>query len=219
MKTHQINSDVQLLGVYHTWFLFTHFKWLQLGDTKIGGKKSEYLNRHIIVRYFKMNENLHAAIQDDKWKTLPEFSAFCETNGNLSSYDRDIQEKKSRLYSHLHSNNREYILMFGLTNCCFLSLYSEQQTASCVASYLLSDNCNTAPPLQENYSSNIHDRTINLNRFQMFLSTSTRCTSRNIILNSIHVAPYLTVINKIESGCDMSSDFPSTILVYFAIII
>ena len=213
MKTHQIKSDVQLLGAYHTYFLFTHFKWLQLGDPKIGGKKSGYLNRHIAVRYFLMNEDLHAAIQDNKWKTLPEFSAFCETNGNLSSYDRDIQEKKIKLVFTLALKQLRKHFDFWVNKLLFLSLLFEQQTALCVASYLLSDNCNTTPPLQENYNSNIHDRVINLNRFQNFVLT--RCTSRNMILNSVYVAPYLTAINNIESGCDMWSNVPSTILVSF----
>ena len=44
-----------------------------------------------------MHEDLNDAIQNDKWKTLPEFSAFCETNGNLSFEDCNIQEKKATL--------------------------------------------------------------------------------------------------------------------------
>ena len=202
-----------MLFSYHTYFLFTHFKWLQLGDPKIGGKKSGYLNWHIAVRYFLMNEDLHAAIQDNKWKTLPEFSTFCETNGNLSSYDWDMQEKKIKLVFTLALKQLRKHFDVWVNKLLFLSLYSEQQKALCVDSYLLSDNCNTTPPLQDNYNSNIHDRVINLNRFQIFVST--RCTSRNMILNSVHVAPYLTAINKIESGCDMWSDVPSTILVFF----
>ena len=43
MKTLQVKSNVYLLSAYHTYFLFTHFKWLQLGDPKLETRRQGIL--------------------------------------------------------------------------------------------------------------------------------------------------------------------------------
>ena len=213
LKTQQIKSDVHLLSAYHTYFLFNHFKWLQLGDQKIGGGKAGYLNRHIAVRYLPMHEDLNDAIQNDKWKTLPEFSAFCETNGNLSFEDCNIQEKKVTLVFTLALKLLRKHFDVWVNKLLFLSLYSEQPTASCIANYISSGDHNISNPIQESYNSSIHGRVVNLNRFQRFVST--RCTSKITITSSVHVAPYLAAISKIKTGGDMWIGVPSPVLVSF----
>ena len=92
MKTLQVKSNVYLLSSYHTYFLFTHFKCLQLGDPTIGDKKAGYLNRHITVRYFLVYENLTNADHNTNWKSLPAFCPFYESIRNLPPNAREEQD-------------------------------------------------------------------------------------------------------------------------------
>ena len=92
-----MKSDVYLLLVYHTYFLFPHFKWLQLSDPEIGEKKAGYLNRHIAVRYFLMYKDITSASRDTSWKTLPAFRLLYESIRDLSPNVQEEQGKKVSL--------------------------------------------------------------------------------------------------------------------------
>ena len=59
MDQPMIVCNHELMCVFHTWFLFLHFAYLQKGNAALGGTPS-FLSWHILVRYFLMQEDLNS---------------------------------------------------------------------------------------------------------------------------------------------------------------
>ena len=87
-----IINDLHLLCAFHTFFLFPHFQFLQLGDPKAGNTPS-FQARHVCVRYYLMLEDL-LVIEND-WETKEEFSEYVQTLEALDDDNMVIQKKKS----------------------------------------------------------------------------------------------------------------------------
>ena len=66
MNNKVILNDLELLVAFHSFFLFTHFKFMQDGDKECGGTPG-FIARHMTVRYFLMVEDLES-VEDDKWR-------------------------------------------------------------------------------------------------------------------------------------------------------
>ena len=73
-------------------FLFPHFRFLQLGDDKVGNTPS-FQARHVTICYFLMLEDL-LTIEND-WETEEEFSEYVSTLNDLSYEDKAAQKGSS----------------------------------------------------------------------------------------------------------------------------
>jgi hypothetical protein len=93
--TPEIESDIHLIDAYHKYFLCSHFAWLQKGNPQLGNKPG-FLNRHIVVRYFLMLQELSAAYEGEGegWKELDAFKSFRESMEPLDEATKVKQTKK-----------------------------------------------------------------------------------------------------------------------------
>jgi hypothetical protein len=91
LKTPQVVSDISLIDAYHKYFLCSHFAWLQKGDPELGNKPG-FINRHVAVRYFLMQEELSNAYGMEGWKTIiDDFKAF---RNSMEGLDQEAKTNK-----------------------------------------------------------------------------------------------------------------------------
>ena len=58
--------DHKLLCAFHSWLLFSHFKYLQRGDKEMGESLS-FLACHMLVPYIIMGSVIKKAKENNKW--------------------------------------------------------------------------------------------------------------------------------------------------------
>ena len=168
-----IISDVHLLVAIHKWFLFPHFKWCQLGDNAVGGTPS-FSARNMLVRYFSMMDQVRSA-ENGKWESLADFEGFKASVNGLPDEEQGIQRLKvTHFLRILCASLKKHFGMWISSNLLFLSLFSEQKTATCIAKFLSGG----VRDHEETYDSEAHGSQINLQKLRLFLEQ--QCTPDTI---------------------------------------
>ena len=114
VKNDAVRSDLELIAVFHSWFLFPHFKFLQEGDPVAGGTPS-FLARHITVRYFLTMNDLRI-IDTGEFKTHKSFRDYNMSVDALSISYQAIAQKSSSTFSDIWGNHLLNIPLYGWMN-------------------------------------------------------------------------------------------------------
>ena len=164
IKEPMIMSDVHLIAAFHNWFLFSHFKWCQLGDPEVGGTPS-FQSRHMLVRFFIMLTQVEDAMEE-KWMDMAEFNKFVRSLDNINDNEKEIQKKKVAHFLRIVKGSlTKHFKMWVSEKIFFLSLFGEQVIATCVARFLLGQG----QEYEGDYESVSHGRKINMTKFVFFL--------------------------------------------------
>ena len=175
-----IMSDVHLLVAIHKWFFFPHFKWCQLGDNAVGGTPS-FSARNMLVRYFSMMDQVRSA-ENGKWESLADFEGFKASANGLPDEEQRIQRLKvTHFLRILCASLKKHFGMWIYSNFLFLSLFSEQKTATCIAKFLSGG----VRDHEETYDSEAHGSQINLQKLRLFLEQQCKPDTIDPIKNSL----------------------------------
>jgi hypothetical protein len=189
LLTPEIGSDITLIDTYHKYFLCSHFAWLQKGDPELGNQPG-FLNRHIAVRYFLMHQQLSAAYDLEGWKTMDAFQAFRESIEGMDDKTKIKQTLKCNLFLMLAHRALIKHFKIWVNDLLFLAIFSEAPTGRIVAKYLSPNNTEAtaaAIPPNEMYQSTVHNREIDLMKFQTFIIK--HCKIRDQLRAGAHVFP------------------------------
>ena len=93
IKNKAVRCDLELIAVFHKWFLFPYFKFLQECDP-FAGNTASFLAIHITVRYFLMLEDLKV-IQNEGYKSDVNFSDYISSFSALTIDEQTIATKNS----------------------------------------------------------------------------------------------------------------------------
>ena len=118
-------SDVHLLVAIHTWFLFPHFKWSQLGDPDVGGTPS-FMSRHMLVRYFLMVQQIEDGTNEN-WMQMDEFKGFVDSMQTLDISEKNLQKEKGKHFLRIvRASLTKHFCSWVSANLLFLSLFNEK---------------------------------------------------------------------------------------------
>lgn len=123
-----IINDLHLICAFHTFFLFPHFGFLQLGDPKAGNTAS-FQARHMAVQYFLMLEDLLAI--DNDWERKEQFGEYVRSLEELNDDDKAIQKKKK--FTHFTRYVRKSLIRYfkrWTRDLFFMSLFLNHPTPS-----------------------------------------------------------------------------------------
>ena len=192
-----IMNDLYLLTAFHCSWLFPHFKYLQLGDDKAGNTPS-FQGRNMLVRYYLMDSDIQNLKQE--WKTNEHFAQYVSSLNALPMNEKKIQERKlTHFFRYTEDSLHKH---FGIwsTDLLFLSLFSNQLTATQVANLILGRR-EIAMDVEFNDSN--HHRTINMRLFQNWLIQ--KCTIATLMTTRILpvVQENMDAIELIAQGKDI----------------
>lgn len=176
-----IMNDLDMLCSLHEFFIFPHFKYLQLGDTVVGSTPS-FQARHLLLRYFLMNEDIEK--MKNEWTTLEKFKDYRESLEQLNTEDKVVQNKKrTHLFTIMQASLHKHFCPWA-ENLFFLAIFSDQPAARLVVRILLGQSMKHRRNEVESYFDMEHNKIIDLNRYAIFLenkvSTDTINTTRQI---------------------------------------
>ena len=197
---------------FHTAFVFPHFKFLQLGDPKIGGTPS-FLGRHITVRYYLMRRDLDK-IEGEQWLSNECFSDFHTSLFQLDENEQAQQKKKLAFFVNYLIESINNHFRQWLDRLFFLGLFCNRPLARLFARHILGNTTNSIRSDCNNVNI-FHNRTINLLDFDNWIrsnvTVSTIMRTRRIpIVQHNHEA-----IRQLSLGNDMWGDNPPESLVHF----
>ena len=161
-----IKSDIHLISAFHTYFLFSHFAWLQKGDPEVGAAPG-FLARHMASRYFLMHSDLTSGREN--WRNLPIFQDFISSQEQLTdSVESERQIKKANEFFRIALELLEKHFDLWVNKHLFLALFGEVDTAQVVAQFLLGREA-TGFARNGMSESKIHERQISTSSFRDFL--------------------------------------------------
>ena len=197
IRSAPIMNDLYLLTAFHCSWLFPHFKYLQLGDEKAGNTPS-FQGRNMLVRYYLMDSDIQNLKQE--WKTNEHFAQYVSSLNQLPIDEKKIQERKlTHFFRYTEDSLHKH---FGIwsTDLLFLSLFSNQLTATQVANLILGRR-EIAMDVEFNDSN--HHRTINMRLFQNWLIR--KCTVTTLMTTRILpvVQENMDAIELIAQGKDI----------------
>ena len=213
IKTPIIISDVRLLAVMHTWFIFPHFKWCQLGDPAVGNTSS-FLSRHMLVRYFIMSEQVEEA-KNEKWQEYDEWKGFVESIEELEKdEEKEIQKVKVTHFLRIVSASlTKHFRIWTSSDLLFLSLFAETKTAKIVARLVLGMEQEVGT--EEKFFSKAHNWNINIYKFAQFMIKHCKQETIVKVTSSPFVLANKVAIRLIADGGDIWAPSPSPPLVAF----
>jgi len=171
-----IMNDLHMLCSLHEFFIFPHFKYLQLGD-KVVGSTPSFQARHILLRYFLMNEDIEK--MKNEWMTLEKFKNYCESLEHLNTEDKVVQNKKrTHIFNIMQTSLHKHFCPWA-ENLFFLAIFSDQPAARVVVRTLLGQNVRERRNEVESYFDVEQNKTINLNRYAIFLEDKVSIETRN----------------------------------------
>ena len=190
-------NDLYLLTAFHTSWLFPHFKYLQLGDDKAGNTPS-FQGRNMLVRYYLMDSDIQNLKQE--WKTNEHFAQYVSSLNALPMNEKKIQELKlTHFFRYTEDSLHKH---FGIwsTDLLFLSLFSNQFTATQVANLILGRR---KIAIDVEFNDSNHHRTINVRSFQNWLIQ--KCTIATLMTTRILpvVKENMDAIELIAQGKDI----------------
>jgi len=86
MQNKAICNDLDLIVSFHSFFLFPHLKFLQIGDQDAGNTPS-FLAPYMVVRYFCMLDDI-GFIKSGGWKTHLKFEEYVISLNGLDDNDK-----------------------------------------------------------------------------------------------------------------------------------
>ena len=227
----EIKLDIKMIAALHTYWVFPHFKFLQLGDP-VSGNKSGYQARLMTERYVLMHGDL-VACMDNKWKQQAEFENIVSLMNTMSDEQKvKVERKMMHSISIMIDYLEKHFKNWCNQNLPF-ALFSSATTAQVVAKVILrklslSTPATSAspPPLPATrttlldilataavavtpttptnmYKSNLQNgREINLNEYETFIAKRFTMTQENVH-NHQDVRMFIPAIKEIAEGKDM----------------
>ena len=107
MMEEEIKSDIYFIAAIHEYWIFPHFKFLQLGDPLMDNKPG-YIGRLMAVRYYLMHRDL-CLCENDGWMDINEFKTFTShmTSGVLNV---DVVMIKMQKAKHLFNIMKKFLI-------------------------------------------------------------------------------------------------------------
>ena len=207
-----IRCDLELIIVFHTYFLFKHFKFFQRGDPE-AGKTPGFISRHIMVRYFLMESDLHD-IDGEKWKTHEAFRDYVKSLDEISDADKEIQNKKlTHFFRNVHESLKRHFEPWT-NKLFFLSLFSKQHTATSAAKLLIGRNMENLGENGSHYCK-FHKSNININEFMRWMKKHVSTEVINETRNLSFIRQHIPAISLIADGCNAWGNAPGNALASF----
>ena len=193
-----IMSDVHLLVAIHTWFLFPHFKWSQLGDPDVGGTPS-FMSRHMLVRYFLMVQQIEDGTNEN-WMQMDDFKGFVDSMQTLDISEKNLQKEKVKHFLRIvRASLIKHFCSWVSADLLFLSLFSEKETAQIVAKLVLGMEQEEAQ-LKEDFVSKAHGQQINLQKFANFVQKQCTAACITTVASSPFVQENQVAIRLLSQG-------------------
>ena len=160
-----IINDLHLICLFHKTFLFKHFKFLQLADTR-ASKTPSFQARLLLVRYFLMVSDLNEL--RNEWRTNNECDEYRLSLEELNTDEQLLQNKKfTHFFRYVTDSLRIHFKQWA-THLLFLGLFSNQPTATVVAKIFIGekryirneekfDNDQNSSINEKKYSSFLHN--------------------------------------------------------------
>ena len=202
MESKPIVNDLHLLVLFHTAFLFPHFKFLQLGN-KASGDQPSFQARHLLVRYCMMATDLEDIKK--KWKEHENFRMFVSTLNDLSINEQNQQKRKLTKFLRYSCESLKKHFQQWTSNNFFLGLFSNHHTARQVANVALGRN----GVGMITYLDASHDRVIDCSIFFDFLKKHVTETTIMDLRNLPFFNHNLPAIVAIVNGGDIWTSNPS----------
>ena len=101
MKVKEIQLDMKMIASIHNYWLFKHFKYLQLGDA-LTGNVARYQGWFMLQRYFSIWTQLDSC-KEGNWKLKDEFRALQE------DHIPDLQTKIDKKVKHIFRIVKAYL--------------------------------------------------------------------------------------------------------------
>ena len=163
MQEPVIMPEIYLLTAIHKCFLFPHFKWCQLGDSKVGGTPS-FLSRHMLVRYFLMIQQV-TSVTKGRWREVKEFTDFVATLDNMNNDEEETQIQKVQHFLRIvKASLDKHFKIWIEPDIFFLSVFSKHKIAQQIVLFVQGKEINNS----ETYHSEVHGYDIKFCEFQKF---------------------------------------------------
>ena len=200
-------SDIHLLTAIHKWFLFPHFKWCQLGDSKVGGTPS-FLSRHMLVRYFLMIQQV-TSVTKGRWRDVKEFTDFISTLDDMNNDEEETQIQKVEHFLRIvKASLDKHFKIWIEPNLFFLSAFSEHKIAHQIVRFVQGKEINNS----ETYRSEVHGYDIKFCEFQKFLKD--KCDI-NAIRGNKFIQEHILPLQLIANGHNIWHSDAPTVLTKF----